>query len=199
MHQTQPDMRKAFTETTLLRSRDLFCAGFNRMQVRQALAIGQIERAGRGLYLLPQGDITEHHTLATVGKRMPQGVFCLLTALRFHGITTQTSHQVWMAIGPKAWRPSIDQIELSIVRFSGSALTEGVVTHQIEGVPVRIYSPAKTVADCFKFRRKVGLDVALEALREAWRSRCVTMDELNRFARINRVALVMRPYLESLT
>jgi len=169
------------------------------MQIRQALAIGQIERAGRGLYLLPQGDITEHHTLATVSKRVPQGVFCLLTALRFHGITTQTPHQVWMAIGPKTWRPSIDQIELSIVRFSGSALTEGVVTHEIEGVPVRIYSAAKTVADCFKFRRRVGLDVALDALREAWRSRRVTMDELNRFARINRVALVMRPYLESLT
>lgn len=199
MKPSQPDIRKAFKKTTVLRSRELSQAGFNRMQIREALKAGKIERAGRGLYLLPSAEITEHHTLATVSKKVPHGVHCLLTALQYHGITTQSPHEVWLAIGPKDWRPRLDHVKLNVVRFSGPALREGVETHVIEGVPVKIYVPAKTVADCFKYRKKIGLDVALEALREAWRSRRVTMDELGRYARVARVEHVMRPYLESLS
>jgi predicted transcriptional regulator of viral defense system len=133
-----------------------------------------------------------------VAKLAPQAVVCLLSALRFHDLTTQSPFDVWIAIDRKAWRPRIDYPPLRVFRFSGAALTEGVETHSIDGVRVRVYSPAKTVADCFKYRNKIGLDVALEALRDTWRSRRATMDDLVRFSRICRVGHVMRPYLDSL-
>ncbi len=129
---------------------------------------------------------------------MKRGIVCLLTALRFHGLTTQAPHEVWMAIPPKAWAPKVASPRVRLVRFSGAALTAMVDEHKIEGVPVRVYSPAKTVADCFKYRNKVGLDVAIEALRDCWRSRKATMDDLWAAARVCRMANVMRPYLESL-
>ena len=196
---TQNRLRAAFEGTTLLRTRDLTARGFDRVQLRQAVEKGQLELAGRGLYRPPEADITEHHTLAEVAKRVPDGVICLLSALRFHGLTTQSPHQVWITIPHKAWHPRLDNVGLRVMRSSGAALSEGVETHVIEGVPVKIYQPAKTVADCFKFRNKIGLDVALEALREVWRARRVTMTELEHYARIDRMARVMNPYLASLT
>lgn len=143
--------------------------------------------------------MSENRTLAEVGKKVPQGVICLLSALRFHELTTQSPHEVWLALERPAWSPSIAHITLHITRFSGPAFSEGQEKHFIEGVPVRITSPAKTVADCFKYRNKIGLDVAIEALREARRKRLYTMNELMHFARICRVATVMQPYLESLS
>lgn len=196
---TQNRLRAAFEGTTLLRTRDLTARGFDRVQLRQAVEKGLLELAGRGLYRPPEADITEHHTLAEVAKRVPDGVICLLSALRFHGLTTQSPHQVWITIPHKAWHPQLDNVGLRVMRSSGAALSEGVETHVIEGVPVKIYQPAKTVADCFKFRNKIGLDVALEALREVWRARRVTMTELEHYARIDRMARVMNPYLASLT
>jgi predicted transcriptional regulator of viral defense system len=196
---TQNRLRAAFEGTTLLRTRDLTARGFDRVQLRQAVEKGLLELAGRGLYRPPEADITEHHTLAEVAKRVPDGVICLLSALRFHGLTTQSPHQVWITIPHKAWHPRLDNVGLRVMRSSGAALSEGVETHVIEGVPVKIYQPAKTVADCFKFRNKIGLDVALEALREVWRARRVTMTELEHYARIDRMARVMNPYLASLT
>jgi predicted transcriptional regulator of viral defense system len=160
---------------------------------------GVIGRIGRGLYALPDGEIGEHHTLAEVGKRIPKGIVCLISALRFHGLTTQQSPDVWLAIDGKAREPKLDSVSIRVVRSSGEALQAGREEHTIEGVKVNIYCPAKTVADCFKFRNKVGLDVALEALRETWRGKRGTMDELLHYARICRVENVMRPYLESLT
>ena len=157
-----------------------------------------MERVGRGLYTLPQTAATEHHSLVEACKRVPQGVICLLSALRFHGLTTQNPFEVWIAIGPKAWRPRGGVAKLRVFHLSGSVLTSGVEEHRIEGATVRVYSPAKTVADCFKFRNKIGLDVALEALREYRRAHRAGMDELWRFARVCRVAEVMRPYLEAL-
>jgi predicted transcriptional regulator of viral defense system len=124
---------------------------------------------------------------------------CLLSALRFHGLTTQAPFEVWLALDRKARAPRGGSPSLRIVRMSGRALTTGVAEHRVEGVPVRVFNPAKTVADCFKYRNKIGLDVALEALRDAWRQRRVTMDELWRYAQVCRVSTVMRPYLESLT
>jgi predicted transcriptional regulator of viral defense system len=196
---TQKHLRAAFKGTTLLRTRDLTARGFDRVQLRQAVEAGLLEPAGRGLYRAPEADITEHHTLAEVAKRVPNGVICLLSALRFHGLTTQSPHEVWITIPHKAWHPRLDNVGLRVMRSSGAALNEGIEMHLIEGVPVKVYHPAKTVADCFKFRNKIGLDVALEALREVWRARRVTMNELEHHARIDRVARVMTPYLASLT
>ena len=131
-----------------------------------------------------------------VGKQAPNAVVCLLSALQFHGLTTQQPHEVWIAVGVKAHRPAIAWPAVRVVRFSGAALSEGVENHKLEGVPVRVYGIAKTVADCFKYRRKIGIDVAIEALRDALRKR-VSVDEIYRFAKICRVANVIRPYLES--
>lgn len=196
---TQKRLREAFSRTTLLRSRDLTAQGFNRVRLRQAVQAGLLERAGRGLYRLPGADITENHTLAAVGQQIPNGIICLLSALNFHRLTTQNPHEVWLALGHKTWSPRPDKVGLRIVRLSGPALHEGVETHTVEGVSLRVYSPAQTVADCFKFRHKIGLDVALEALREIWRARRATMKDLEHYARVDRVAKVIRPYFESLT
>jgi len=159
---------------------------------------GLIERVGRGLYTLPYARITEHRSLVQACKRIPRGVVCLLSALHFHQLTTQLPLEVWMAIGQKARAAKPGQPRLHLVRFSGEALTSGIEEHSIEGIPVKVYNPAKTVADCFKFRNKIGLDVALEALRDCWRHRRATMDDLWKYAKICRVANVLRPYLESL-
>jgi predicted transcriptional regulator of viral defense system len=128
-------------------------------------------------------------------KWVPQGVICLLSALQFHDIGTQSPFEVWMAIGHKSWRPKLKYPPLRIVRFSAAALTEGVEEHRIGNVPVKVYNPAKTVADCFKYRNKVGLDVALEALRDCLQNKKCTHEQLWRYAKVCRVTNAMRPYL----
>lgn len=158
---------------------------------------GQLVRVARGLYALPDYRGGEHEALVTVAKRAPGVVFCLLTALRIHDLTTQAPFEVWIAIGNKEHPPRLDYPPLRTVRFSDAALAAGVEMHRIDGAAVRVTSVAKTVADCFKFRNKIGLDVALEALREARRARKASADDLWRYARINRVTNVMRPYLEA--
>lgn len=192
-------IREAFKNASVLRSRDLESLGIWRATLGKLVESGLIGRIGRGLYSLPDGEIGEHHTLAEVGKRVPKGIVCLISALRFHGLTTQQSPDVWLAIDGKAREPKPDSLSIRVVRSSGKILQAGREEHTIEGVKVNIYCPAKTVADCFKFRNKIGLDVALEALRESWREKRCTMDEFLRYARICRVENVMRPYLESLT
>lgn len=191
-------VRRAFRRTTVLRTNELESLGLWRAQLGPLVRNGALIRSGRGLYMLPTAEVTEHHDLAIAVKRVPSGVVCLLSALQFHRLTTQTPHHVWLALDGKARQPVADRLPLRVVRFSGEALSSGQAQHEVEGVVVRIYCPAKTVADCFKFRNKIGLDVALEALREAWREKRVTMDDLMRYARICRVGNVMRPYLESL-
>jgi predicted transcriptional regulator of viral defense system len=182
-----------------MRPRDLDGIGVERKHLAELVNEGVLVRSGRGLYVLADADVTEHHTLAETSKRVPHGVVCLLSALRYHELTTQNPSEVWLAIDRTARKPSVDYPPIRIVRFSGPALSEGVEERRIEKVPVRVYSPAKTVADCFKYRNKIGLDVALEALRETWRARKATMDDLWKYARVCRVANVMRPYMESLT
>lgn len=178
---------------------DIMAHGIHPECIRRLHQQGLLVRRGRGLYSLPDAEITEHHTLAQTCKRVPKGVICLLSALRFHDLTTQMPREVWMAISRNMRDPQGDYPPLRIVRFSGKALAEGIEEHTIEGVTARIYQPAKTIADCFKHRNKIGLDVALEALREGWREHRFTMDEIWRYAKICRVANVMRPYLEALT
>ena len=182
----------------VLRPRDLDAHGIPREYLRRMQARGLAQRISRGLYVLPNADVSEHHSLAQACKRVPSAVVCLLSALRFHNLTTQAPFEVWLAIGTKARRPKPAGLSLRIVRFSGKAQSEGIETHTVEGVTVKVYNPAKTVADCFKYRNKIGLDVALEALRACWREGRSGMDDLWRYARVCRVANVMRPYLESL-
>ena len=158
---------------------------------------GAIVRLARGLYMAADAEVTEHHSLAEVARLAPNAVVCLLSALRFHGLGTQLPSEVWLAVHVKAWRPRLTGIPVRIVRMSGPALTEGIEVHEVEGVPVRMTSAAKTVADCFKFRNKIGLDVVLEALREYRRQRR-SLDDLHRLARVCRVDRVMRPYLEAM-
>ena len=186
-------------EAGVLRPRDLDPYGIPREYLRRLQAQGRLKRLGRGLYTLPDHEVSEHHSLAEACKRVPKGVVCLLSALRFHDLTTQAPFEVWLALDEKAWRPRLDYPSLKIVRFSKEALDAGVEEHIIEGVTVRVTSPAKTVADCFKYRNKIGLDVALEALRECWNKKRCTMDALWRYAGICRVKNIMRPYLETLS
>ena len=182
----------------LIRPCDLDGLGISRVSLTRAVRRGQLERVTRGLYGLPGREFSAHGSLAEVALRVPKGVVCLLSALRFHDLTTQAPFQVWLAIENKAIAPKLDYPPLRIVRFSGTALTEGIEEHIIDGVTVRVTCVAKTVSDCFKYRNKIGLDVALEALREAWHGKRMTSDDIWRYAKICRVANVMRPYLESL-
>ena len=161
--------------------------------------VGKLHRLGRGLYALPDAEVTEHQTLMEVCQRVPKAVLCLLSALQFHEIGTQLPHQVWIALPEGTQAPALSYPPLRITRLRGAAYSDGIQTVADHGAPIRVYSAAKTVTDCFKFRNKIGLDVALEALKDAWRSRKVTMDELSHFAKINRVERVMQPYLEAVT
>jgi predicted transcriptional regulator of viral defense system len=185
-------------EKGILRPRDLDLRGLPADYLWRLYRKDKLEKVSRGLYAFPDTDIGEHHSLVEAALRVPHGVVCLLSALRFHELTTQSPFEVWMAIEVKARRPKEKIIPLRIVRFSGEAFTAGIETHSVEGTEVRIYNPAKTVADCFKYRNKIGLDVALEALRDCWRKKLATADELWHYAEVCRVARVMRPYMESL-
>jgi predicted transcriptional regulator of viral defense system len=181
----------------VLRTRDLEADGVNRVALGRLVAAGVLERVGRGLYTAPTSKITAHHTLVEASVRIPACIVCLLSALRFHQLTTQSPHEVWIALGVKARKPRTDWPPLRVVRFSGAALAYGVEAHTIEGVEVRVTSPAKTVADCFKYRNKIGIDVAVEALTEYRRKRG-SVDELMQAAAVDRVTVVIRPYLEAI-
>jgi len=183
----------------VLRAQDVTERGFHHEHLRRLCEKGLLIRVARGLYVPADKDFGAHQTLAEAARRVPRGVICLLSALRFHEIGTQLSHEVWMAIDRKAALPQVDRLPIRVVRFSGPALTEGVEEHDVEGVTAKIYCPAKTVADCFKYRNKIGLDVALEALKSGLQQRKVTVDELWRYAKVCRVANVMQPYLEATT
>jgi len=180
----------------ILRPRDLEHHGIAKRYAHLLFRAGLLRRVGRGLYTHPDNPPTENHSLALIGKRSPEVVVCLLSALRFHELTTQLPSETWVAVHPKARPPRIPELPLRVVRFSGPALTEGVEEHVLEGVAVRITSAAKTVVDCFKYRNKIGRDVAVEALRDAISQRKTTVRELDRLAQICRVARIMRPYLE---
>jgi len=186
-------------EKRVIRPRDLAAEGVPRVYLRRLVDKGLLVRTARGIYTLPDADVTELHDFAEAARQVPKGVICLLSALRFHDLTTQNPFEVWMAIGESQWMPKIEYPAMRFVRFSGPALEYSVERHEIEGVAVQVYSPAKTVADCFKYRNKIGLDVALEALRDCWKQRKATMDEIWASAKVCRVANIMRPYLESLT
>lgn len=194
-----PQILTLASEHGLIRPRDLAPLGLPRVALTRLVRQGLLTRVGRGLYAHPDRTVSEHASLAEVARKHPQAIVCLLSALRVHNLTTQSPFEVWLAIPNKARAPKLAYPPLRIVRFSGAALTEGIEDHQIDGVTVRVTSVERTVADCFKFRNKIGVDVAMEALREAWMGKRVHMDELWRCATLCRVANVMRPYMESLS
>lgn len=185
-------------KTRILRPRDVEAVGISRTYLNKLHAEGILDRPSRGLYVLQDDEPSEHRSLVEACHLVPRGVVCLLSALQFHELTTQAPFEVWMAIDEKARRPRIDYPPLRIVRFSGAALTTGVQEHLIEGVTVRVYAPAKTVADCFKYRNKIGIDVAIESLRDCLRQKKATSDELWKAAKACRMTNVMRPYLEAI-
>lgn len=180
-----------------IRARDLKEHGLSRQALTRLHKKGLVDRPSRGLYVLIDADFTEHHSLAEAAKLVPNGVVCLLSALRFHELTTQEPFEVWMAISHKGWKPDVSYPPLRIVRFSQQALDFGIEVHVVEEVKVRIYSAAKTIADCFKCRNKIGVDVAIEALRDCVANRKATMDELWAAAKACRMSNVMRPYMEA--
>lgn len=182
----------------IVRARDLAAQGISPTHLQRLYEQGLLARSGRGIYLAADTELEAEATLAEVALRVPAGIVCLLSALQFHSLTTQLPHQVWIALPPRAHLPRPDYPPIRVVHLSGQALEAGIETHDISRVAVRVYCPAKTVADCFKFRNKIGLDVAIEALRDCWRKRLASSDELWECARICRVANVMRPYLESI-
>lgn len=192
------ELIKLARQAGVLRPRDAVALGIPREYVQRLADSGNLTRIGRGLYVVPDGRPSVHRSLAETAKAIPNAVICLLTALRFHGLTTQIPSEVWIAVEQKAWRPRTAPFAVRIAYFSGPAFREGVEQHVIEGVPVRIYSAAKTVADCFKYRHKIGIDVAVEALRDYLKKHRSGVNELWRFARICRVSRVMQPYLEAI-
>ncbi len=182
----------------LIRTADAEKQGISRMTLSRLVKKGALQRVARGLYMPLNIEWSFEFQLAVAAHLVPNGVVALLSALQFHGLTTETPHRVWIAVHQKTKITGQRVVPLKIVYYSGKAFTEGRETHVIHGIPVAVYSPAKTVADCFKFRNKIGLDVALQALKECVRQRLCTLDEIWRYAGICRVEKIIRPYLESL-
>ncbi len=189
---------KIAKERGILRPRDLKRFGIARIYLTRLVEKGMLTKVGHGLYTTTDSEPTDKHSIAQVSKKIPEGVICLLSALQFHEITTQQPNKVWIAIDMKSRQPKTSALPVKVVRFSKSALTEGVEEHIIEGVLVKAYSLTKTIADCFKYRNKIGLEIALDALRECRRERKCSNDDLWYYAKICRVTNVMRPYMESM-
>ncbi len=182
----------------IIRVRDIINERIHPEYLRRLCAKGLLVKIGRGTYMPADMDFSGNIGLAQVAKRVPHAVISLLSALQFHDIGTQLPHEVWIAIDGKAAKPQIDYPPVRVMRFSGKSLSEGIEEHIIEGVSVRVYNKAKTVADCFKYRNKIGLDVALEALKDCYRRKLCNNDELWKYAKICRVSNVMKPYLEAI-
>ena len=201
-------VRRLARRSPLLRSRDLEARGVSREMIRLMVEQGELHALSKGVYALSDTELSAQFSLAIVAKRVPDGVVCLLSALLFHEIGTQLPHQVWVGVGFKAHQPQLDYPPLRVFRFSPLSLHEGVESHRIDGEAVAITSPARTLVDCFRYRNKIGLDVALEALKDCFRARAprdgkgrekplVTYAQVEALARQFRVANVMRPYLET--
>jgi len=182
----------------MLRLKDFVAEGIGPETLARLVREEAVVRPARGLYQLPDAQVDAAHTLAEAAMLVPKGVICLTSALQYHELTLQMPSAVWMAIDRAAWRPKIDYPPIRFVRFTGPALIEGVERHRIESVDVPITDPARTIVDCFRYRSKVGLDVAMEGLREGLRRRRCTPDQLWRYARKARVWSIMRPYLEAM-
>lgn len=188
---------KLLSRHGILRLSELRSHGVHPPTLSRLVEEGVLDQPSRGLYEIAGAEVDLHHSFAEVAKRAPRAVICLVSALQYHEITLQLPRGVWIAIGSKDRKPSIEYPPIRVVRFSDAGLMLGVETHTIDGAPVRIFDPSKSIVDCFRFRNKVGLDVALEALRQGWRSRKANPDKIAAYARKLRIWTVIRPYLES--
>lgn len=177
---------------------EITAAGFDRVALTRSVKNGEIRRLSRGIYAVSDHELTEWHDLAEISKSSPKAVVALVSALSFHEISTQMPYETWIALPRGARVPALNR-NLNITRFSEPGYSAGIEEHEIEGVNVRIYSPAKTITDCFRMRSKVGYDVAVEALKEGWKLRKFTMDDLIKYAEVNKVDKIMRPYIEAIT
>jgi len=191
-------LRNLAAKRQVVTAADAAKLGIPRAYLNRLAHRGQLDKIARGLYTSPAFSPTEHASLVEASYQVPKGILCLLSALRFYNLTTQSPREIWMAIGHKAWAPKISFPPIRFARMSGPALHFGVAEHHVSGIALRVFTPAKTVADCFKFRHKIGLDVAIEALKESRRLKKASMDELWAAAKVCRVSNVIRPYLESL-
>ena len=197
---TQFDAARAKAQQMgVFRTRDMVAAGYPREYLRRLVQQKEIRQLSRGLYSSATFEGDQNQSLVAVAKRVPRGVVCLFSALQFHGIGTQSPHETWIALPRGTNVPRVTDLPVRFCRFSEIAHTCGIEEHQLSGGVVRIYSAAKTVADCFKYRQKYGLDVAIEALREGWRQKKIKMKDLSAAAAACRVSRVMQPYLEMLT
>ncbi len=187
-----------FQSEGMLRLSEIKKLGIHYEQVRRLYKEGKLKKLSKGIYTIAEYDVTEHHSIAEICKKVPNAVICLLSALIFHDLTTQMPHEIWIAIGNKAHRPRIKYPPIRIFRFSNKSLSEGIEEHTVEGSIVKVYSPAKTIADCFKYRNKIGLDLALEALHDAFRQKKATYNEILHYARICRIEKTILPYLEAI-
>ncbi len=183
----------------LLRARDLASRGLPTITLTRLVQAGKLDRLARGLYALPGRAVGEHRSLAEVALRVPKGVVCLLSALRVHDIGTQAPFEVWLALPRNTPVPRLDQPQLRVVRMASESLAHGVVRIKVDGVQVPVFSAARTIVDCFRFRNKIGIDLAIEALRDGWAKRKFSMDDLWRHAQAGRMVNVMRPYIEAIT
>jgi predicted transcriptional regulator of viral defense system len=184
----------------ILKASEILQLGISKEYLRQLCLRNTVAKIARGYYVLPDYEFTGMQSIVEVSKQIPKGVICLLSALRVHDFTTQNPFEVWVAIERRAWKPTqIMSTQVRYIRFSGQAFEAGVQARIINNVEVKVYCPAKTVVDCFKYRNKIGLDVALEALREGFRDKLFTMDELWEYAKICRMHEVIRPYLEGMS
>ena len=191
--------RELLAERGMARLADLRAAGVTAATMTRMTNDGEVVRLSRGLYQLADAELDAQHSLAEAAMRVPKGIICLTSALAFHGLTDQLPRKVWIAIGVRDWAPEPSSPPLRIVRMTNALLGDGVETHTIESVRVKVFSIAKTIADCFRHRRSVGLSIALEGLQEALRQRKVTPAAMSRQAAKSGVATVVRPYLEALT
>lgn len=194
-----PDVLALVQKSSFVRARELKQAGLRSTELGKLVSQGELIRLERGVYTSAGRPVSEHDSIAVVAIKYPRAVFCLLTALRIHDLTTQSPHEVWVAIDIKARAPALDYPPIRTMRFSGAALHEGNEQRSMDGiVQLSVTSIEKTITDCFKFRNKIGVDIAIEALRQAWEEKRINMDKLWRCAQICRVHNVMRPYLEIL-
>ncbi len=198
MNKTEQQIVKIAELADSVCAADLLSYNISREYLPRTAKKGLLQRLARGVYRLPDADVTEHHELALVCSQVPQGVVTLLSALSFHNIGTQNPHAVWLAVKARGYAPRLDYPSVRYHYYSGPAYELGIETHRIEGVDVKVYSVAKTVVDCFRLRNKVGLDVALESLKEGWRAKCFTADELMLLAKACRIASVIKPHFEML-
>jgi len=185
-------------QNQIVRPRDIESIGIPREYLLRLQRQGKLVRSGRGIYTLPEAAITERHTYAEVAKRVPEAVLCLLSALAFHQITTQNPASIWIALRKGARKPAMTSPSIKVIRLTEPSLVAGIEKHQVEGITVRVYSAAKTVADCFKFRNKIGIDVAIEALKDCLDQKKANVSEIYRYAKICRVSKIIRPYMEAL-